>query len=1181
MKYRLKSLLAFVLSAVLLFAAAAPAYAADPREVTFAAMTGIRYVAQDRRDGYSDAFLLDASANGLQYENLDGLLDSALDCVGSRRPSGLKYLLLPGGLAYNGEELNHSALADRLELFERDTGISVIVCNGPKDIVNINGAHFRDGKKYRDAGLTLPSLFKSVYSECGWDEAYTAYNGSRRDTNGSLSYSVRLDGGYRLIVLDAASYDSSAFSYGGGDTAVRGVLSDGVLSWAAGQCAAAKAAGEIPVGMCGWSFGDQTGILTGGVLENAGEAANALAAAGMRFVFTGGTGLNDITRIVTDSGLVLYDVQSAPLTSFPNTLRIQTLEGARGTFDIADCDETKPVVSHTGKKFARPYRETTSLKLQFRDFDLARLTADIVRNYLTTDLIPALDVPATNTISKYLKQKKNIDVAAYLTDQLGKGVNIMGILTFFDASNVLSLLDNSFFPQLQEKFLEDPDVLTDIVYTNAKRIFDAGISSAPCTKFLKTYGFGEEEGYGTVSDLLLSCYVYAVYGNEDASGDAFLADVITNLESGQLVTFLADAILKVAVKDVLFGSILSEITMEPTYLGFFDTDEGSLGYYLQYGYEAWAFMHGQDNSVAGFINALFDIAFVRNRLLHGFTSVDDIVSWYVDNYYSGDNARDVGAGIAELVRSCSQDSDPDEQCDWTVRITASDDPVAAEATHRNFRLPSLVTMTPGKDESELYISWYTSSSVKDSDIEIYDTEPEKFYGAGYIGAAGVKADAYVEEVARSSAVIDLKLFSVGKKTLALNHHIIRLSGLESKYYYLRVGAADAGWWSPTLKAGSPDPVTTLVHISDTDASAGGQYDITSGVLDCAQFLHPDIDAVIHTGNIASGNDVSSWQRFLDDPALLSNAFAPAAGNNEYRTPALTDNTAVSKLYGDILVDAQSGTTVPQNGDYYSFDYNNVHVAVLDSGYLSAAGCVSDEQVSWLMDDMSNTAARWKIVAVHAPVYTNGVTSQAEAYKKYMTSMSMVLSEVGVDLVLCGNDCVYYRTDGVSENRTTDVVSDVAYPFGGAYYKTLLKPRGVVYSMLGSSGAKSALQHERFDVTGLTSVTGVSVDPDSPMFSVIRADDTGLLLETYTLTGNNAKRVDSVLIKKSATALSPGDVTGDGNVTAADARLALRASARLETLSSAAFAAADVNGDGNVDASDARKILRASAKLEVL
>ena len=59
----------------------------------------------------------------------------------------------------------------------------------------------------------------------------------------------------------------------------------------------------------------------------------------------------------------------------------------------------------------------------------------------------------------------------------------------------------------------------------------------------------------------------------------------------------------------------------------------------------------------------------------------------------------------------------------------------------------------------------------------------------------------------------------------------------------------------------------------------------------------------------------------------------------------------------------------------------------------------------------------------------------------------------------------------------------------------------------------------------------------------------------------------------------GDADGEGQVTARDARLVLRASARLETLTGQAFANCDLNGDGKLTAAEARLILRFSAKLE--
>lgn len=58
-----------------------------------------------------------------------------------------------------------------------------------------------------------------------------------------------------------------------------------------------------------------------------------------------------------------------------------------------------------------------------------------------------------------------------------------------------------------------------------------------------------------------------------------------------------------------------------------------------------------------------------------------------------------------------------------------------------------------------------------------------------------------------------------------------------------------------------------------------------------------------------------------------------------------------------------------------------------------------------------------------------------------------------------------------------------------------------------------------------------------------------------------------------------DVNCDAKITAADARLALRCSAKLEELSVISFYAADVNADEKVTAADARLILRKAAGLE--
>ena len=59
----------------------------------------------------------------------------------------------------------------------------------------------------------------------------------------------------------------------------------------------------------------------------------------------------------------------------------------------------------------------------------------------------------------------------------------------------------------------------------------------------------------------------------------------------------------------------------------------------------------------------------------------------------------------------------------------------------------------------------------------------------------------------------------------------------------------------------------------------------------------------------------------------------------------------------------------------------------------------------------------------------------------------------------------------------------------------------------------------------------------------------------------------------------GDVNGDGRITSADARLALRAAVNLEVLTDLQRLAADVDQDNNVRSADARLILRVAVGLD--
>lgn len=105
------------------------------------------------------------------------------------------------------------------------------------------------------------------------------------------------------------------------------------------------------------------------------------------------------------------------------------------------------------------------------------------------------------------------------------------------------------------------------------------------------------------------------------------------------------------------------------------------------------------------------------------------------------------------------------------------------------------------------------------------------------------------------------------------------------------------------------------------------------------------------------------------------------------------------------------------------------------------------------------------------------------------------------------------------------------------------------------------------LSGIFSVPALAEEESLPQ--------TGLIWDTW----------DSILENLNETTLHAfadqrtGDVDSDGRITAADARLCLRAAAQLEELEYAQSIAADVNNSFDITSADARKILRFSAGLD--
>lgn len=99
-------------------------------------------------------------------------------------------------------------------------------------------------------------------------------------------------------------------------------------------------------------------------------------------------------------------------------------------------------------------------------------------------------------------------------------------------------------------------------------------------------------------------------------------------------------------------------------------------------------------------------------------------------------------------------------------------------------------------------------------------------------------------------------------------------------------------------------------------------------------------------------------------------------------------------------------------------------------------------------------------------------------------------------------------------------------------------------------------------------------------NIVNKDGYDLNVDELTGTGSKIQVLDNDgKVLSEYEVLVPMDVDGNARISAADARLALRKSAKLEKLEGVFERACNADGNDRINAADARKILRVSAKLE--
>lgn len=741
----MKKVLSLMLALVLILVAAPiTVVSADGVSVGIGVISDIHYFPAELTGDYCPAFLKYCELNTRQPGQSVALLNSALYAIEKHAAEkGIKYLIIPGDLSRDGEYEAHRILAERLLLFEAQTGIEVIVINGNHDINNYNAATFENGVM-EPTRATTPQEFLELYKNLGYDLAYNTYTPPYGGEAGMLSYSVRLDGNIRLICIDCEKYSGSSLNstYAG-----ENIYPSELMNWVIAEMEDARLCGERIIGMTHESvpahFDMQPTVLNATMVDNWLEVSETLADGGMKYIFTGHTHMSDIVTSVSDSGETITDIMTPSLTGFPNTFREVVFTNTDSEFS-ADVKSFEPdcemPVTYLSTTYEYPYSHTFSFGQSYGHNGLAQYGTDIAYTYL----------------SEMLEGAKEKGIIELLYEN---GIELDGTL-----ATIVELLAG----RLLDIYFDNPENLYNIIDRALTGIATMQISELSSTKFIDTLGFGNTERGGNFEEFGMSLVAYLFGGDEYLEDDLFMADALEKTKSGELIDKLLYKICEALIDDVFCDEIPS-ILLPPVIMDDKEFLLDMIETLLREGL-AEAGIPFPEN-----LDALKPSAYIGELLV---------------TYASGTGISET---LALLVESILTDDNPGIKQDSNAFITYTG-PVEVEATTKNERLPFNIKITKDGDDTKRTINWLTKYSVIGSDIEILPIDIE------FTGMPSTVISKSTNLITNTyNSVEFLPGVGILPYDITRAEHSLTISELVADtVYHFRVGDASKGYWSDEI-----------------------------------------------------------------------------------------------------------------------------------------------------------------------------------------------------------------------------------------------------------------------------------------------------------------------------------------------------------------------------------------------
>lgn len=1166
--------LSLILSVALLITCIPFAAAKENKTFSVATVNDIHYFSSSIAGDKKEALYTYLESHNCVYDDLDAILDAALESLAyETQNNGVNYIVLTGDLTTNGEYEGHVALAEKLLAFEEKTGAKILVTPGNHDINNPRASTFVNNMK-EPGRITEPSEFYEIYKDLGFSDAYHKFSDFTANVAGSLSYSVKTKDGYRLILADGGKFTPDATESGEAKQETAGQFTPELLEWILSEAADAKKNGETPLLFTHWNLSGMNYfhefLMQGFVIDDGYMLQEILADAGINYSFGGHQHTSDVDITYSDSGNPMYSVITPSVTQFPFSYRVTDFTknsegGLDVTFNQKSCDEYSGVKAISGHgTYPAPYRTTGFAKQHGKYADVSNYIFGILKNTLDTYIN---GIRAEGSIVKYIEKELEIDIEKTVNEYLFGGIVVEGT-SILSGKNVMSFLDD-IDKQLMEKYIYNKAETYAVIKTALNNIINTQISDVPCTKYIDIYGFGDEEKGGTLGDAVLTVIATMYNGNEDISDDEFAQDFINFCEKTEFIELLLSLVKEYVVDDILVNNILANINLNLDSL--FVDGATEIGDYVQIVYALILSMldsgitGGSEKTlmeaVAGIFRNFGDVSLKRlveavlgTGLIPYGSTIDELVDSLIEMFLPA-ATKETAVYQAKIVIGGMVE---DDTKDWDVTYT-NNGPINVIPTKEDMQLPINVTITPTDDNSTSFtLNWFTKYSVTGTDVIIKTADGKE--------VKNYKVEATSEESTYSAPGFDAGTFAILPYTIKVIKHTATVTGLKANTEYkFSFGDKEKGFMSESSIKTAPEKgeKITFLHISDSKGYIPSHFENLGLTLDAAEKLYPDYNFIVHTGSLTAvptNDDQFSFAINAAENHFNSHLVAYASGTTD------NDGDSIASKYFPV---SHAPRQNAHSGLYYSYDYADAHFAVLNANLLTSGGLLSKEQTNWLTADLQNSDAKWNILVMNQSIYGN---TASEALRDQLLGL---MEEHEIDLILQGSEDVYVRTEFLKDNAPV-LCNTKKVTVDGVAYEAYCDAKGTVAIISGSTNYFP----EGETPEGINFAKTLKYD--LPMFSAITIDGNNLAVTSYAVDGEDTIKADSFAINKENTEIMLGDVNLDGEITASDARLALRYSVGLEeSLSAEGRVAANADLKNGVSSADARLILRTAVDLETI